>query len=1759
MDHYSASKRRRRQVLSVVLTIAMLFGSTVPVSADTPDTPAGQDGYIQTAVSEQAASASGGTAGEGAHDTQEGITDTPESGTGASGNGVSRDEVKPAEASENAAPEDSTSGNTVSGDSVSGDTVSEDSVSGDSVSEDSASGNEAEEPAGSEKWGEQYGLDAKLVADKDGYKYPGVYTVSVPSATEANQPNKKVNGKIEIGIPSISNKTLENTPTTESPAIIMGAAVPYEKKVGPTEFEKIDGGSLYAPYSYFRYQIIEEANLNGVGGVHKKMSGYDGSYVIIRLDVKDLVSGNDNGSYLHMQQKNNKALMVAIGQTVSDDHATFSNMGNMTGSYLISDNKLVMKDATGAYKEASYIDVCFMSSGTLVQGADTGAAPDPKAPSADFPINFYIDKVGDYEPQIEWNSSLGTAVDKETGKEITMTQEETKAGLTPTDRMLNKYFREASANQAGMISSNYLIKGSDIELEIQVDDGVAEPGKPDYWSLKKAMEYASYRSKPIKMICEAPLLKQISVTADKNNDVILDVYSFDIQLANHQSKNTAAITVNGGGTLNGAKLTIQDSFNTTGAELAVGNNAKLEIINGGRLVITDSAQLEVEYDAASVSAGDAKPDYESGVLVVRDGGVLQNDGIITVEGQEGKPRNAGEVIVRDYANAKLSIGKGGTLDNSGCLLVNGQFFNLGTVKNTGRYKDTITSNDPDKGTFTYHKGIQLSWKDDITQGHTYPGNFYNGLDDANVEHPEALLDNNGDIVMIPGYLDNHATIKNSASGNIYMCAVDEIVVPVSPHADAPLVTEQRVSLGEFEPSVLYSSTANSTIINDGFIGTAEIPVISNGRTGDIEEGKVSRGLDEINIYTSGTVENTGTISVNALHARNAVTNSANGIIRRIFLEEGLNNITGSFTDSSSNKNSKIYNGAKTENNGTNSWSFAGVNKLEFLKNTRRQSCMPGESVSWDLIAHTAAKGSNILYSIETGQVNGDGAGARYDVSADNVTQITSPSMDDIDGNEVFLLYAEGADTGDSSSIESASVKVSGSGFIRPTAMQGLSYNGQEQPLVTAGSITGRSSASGKVLYSLSKNDGYTDTVPTGKNAGSYTVYYRALKGDETISSGSIDVSIGKRAAYIAADDLFLQSDQVPTDRYVTHGILKEDLAGFNISVTKNGDNLTLSCDTSNTNYNITKFDGNYTKINAAVPLSANVQAVMRNYDPIVSSVVSINVTYKPEQAEGAPKKAATIYYSLSENLSEDNYKTKGTTIAPKFGGMGEQEMYYYVDTPDGGFSGSKTIVVTKGSQAAPKDLKVSDNFIVGLGGLITGIVPYNVEQLTAEYRRADETDYRRVTLSEKALFVPAGNYYVRYRGDIRFDPSPDFLVSVVENRTVSVKFDSRGGSSVSDATGLIYGDDIPKPEDPKKGGGMLDFVEWCTDEAATRGFDFDSHFINGYNDPAVLYAKWQFAVPGTDEEDAEELVRDIGETEIEVKTEKTGEGISTNTITLSGEKISVITTDADGKITVSSQLWVGGLSSDYIYTGAAIKPAIHVYDGVKKLTEKTDYSLSYKYNKNAAKLDAAKAPVIIVTFKGSYKGNAPQRITFTISPARLGEEIDVKGTAVVALKNNKEQEPAPLVLWSETGKTVNRKFYSVSYDRAVKEAGTYTAWVEAANDNYSGKVSADIIVSDKEHVLSKAKVTVRAARFSYKGQAVVLSGENLTVKMGSKTLAYGTDYTVDEFYDNVDPGKATMVLKAASGNESGYTGTKPVSFRIVTGRTLTNTEGSDFR
>ena len=81
-------------------------------------------------------------------------------------------------------------------------------------------------------------------------------------------------------------------------------------------------------------------------------------------------------------------------------------------------------------------------------------------------------------------------------------------------------------------------------------------------------------------------------------------------------------------------------------------------------------------------------------------------------------------------------------------------------------------------------------------------------------------------------------------------------------------------------------------------------------------------------------------------------------------------------------------------------------------------------------------------------------------------------------------------------------------FNAPTAQENLTYTGQEQALIIVGNVT----SGGTMQYSLTENGTYSQDIPTGTDAGAYTVWYRVI-GDANhndTAPASVPVRIGKK-------------------------------------------------------------------------------------------------------------------------------------------------------------------------------------------------------------------------------------------------------------------------------------------------------------------------------------------------------------------------------------------------------------------------------------------------------------------------------------------------------------------------------------------------------------------------------------------------------------------------------------------------------------------------
>ena len=231
--------------------------------------------------------------------------------------------------------------------------------------------------------------------------------------------------------------------------------------------------------------------------------------------------------------------------------------------------------------------------------------------------------------------------------------------------------------------------------------------------------------------------------------------------------------------------------------------------------------------------------------------------------------------------------------------------------------------------------------------------------------------------------------------------------------------------------------------------------------------------------------------------------------------------------------------------------------------------------------------------------------------------------------------------------------ISASLITPPTAQDNLTYTGQEQALITAGSVTDY----GTMQYSLTENGTYSQDIPAGTDAGAYTVWYRVI-GDENhndTAPASVAVRIGKKPLTITG----VTAASKPYDGMTNAGIT---------SVTFDGVNLNRGTD-----YTVTaSFDdasaGNGKNITATVSLmeqTAKNYALEQSSFPTTGSIIkaaapdftketaltivndcekTYTVTLPALPTLKTPKEYGALTYEIGEIKLNDGYYTSGAKV-----------------------------------------------------------------------------------------------------------------------------------------------------------------------------------------------------------------------------------------------------------------------------------------------------------------------------------------------------------------------------------------------------------------------------------------------------------------------------------------------------------------------------------
>lgn len=290
-------------------------------------------------------------------------------------------------------------------------------------------------------------------------------------------------------------------------------------------------------------------------------------------------------------------------------------------------------------------------------------------------------------------------------------------------------------------------------------------------------------------------------------------------------------------------------------------------------------------------------------------------------------------------------------------------------------------------------------------------------------------------------------------------------------------------------------------------------------------------------------------------------------------------------------------------------------------------------------------------------------------------------------------------------------------------------------------------------------------------------------------------------------------------------------------------------------------------------------------------------------------------------------------------------------------------------------------------------------------------------------------------------------------------------------------------------------------------------------------------------------------------------------------KVNVLYPDENEVYDLSGDIWVSGFqreNEELVYTGQKITQSFQVYHKETLLKEKTDYTLTYKNNVNAAEWNAVKAPSVTITMKGQYQGSTT--LYYTIYPA------DIKGLDIYnsTKENDGGQEASSgykqTVNYSKTIKipnpelTLGKKKLAVNKDfvcdystlpkdykkGASYEVGKVYHYTVKGTGNFTGSFQMQlVVVKNKNFNFSSASVTLSQKQYEYHGEALSKTDIEIKhIKFNKQTLD-PTLYDYDIYAKGIE-GAYLMVYPTVEGENAGYYGFKKVALKLVGDRDIKN-------
>lgn len=238
-------------------------------------------------------------------------------------------------------------------------------------------------------------------------------------------------------------------------------------------------------------------------------------------------------------------------------------------------------------------------------------------------------------------------------------------------------------------------------------------------------------------------------------------------------------------------------------------------------------------------------------------------------------------------------------------------------------------------------------------------------------------------------------------------------------------------------------------------------------------------------------------------------------------------------------------------------------------------------------------------------------------------------------------------------------------------------------------------------------------------------------------------------------------------------------------------------------------------------------------------------------------------------------------------------------------------------------------------------------------------------------------------------------------------------------------------------------------------------------------------------------------------------------------------------------------AASLVYDGNAKEPDVVVRLDGQQLTPSTpeaehDYTVEYVNNVHAGEA------TVIIRGVGSYSGQTSATFNIARATNAWTTEPSIAGWTWGQQRSTPQGEARYGI--------VEFKYYSdaaASQEIDITQAGAGTYYMRASvvssdpeHDDYDFPVDKIVSFTIERANISGATVVVSPGEYEYTG-ASIRPTDDITVTVGTTTLAEGTDYTVSYPADTTNPGTKTITI-VGTGNYAGSVNSSYVIYRMFT-------------